>query len=168
MDVTLTNVEISMFDSIEFAPDGRGLDTVRASENDEVARVLTYSLLSREAVPRHRLAAFDDETGCCAGVVPGAESSDQERIEALIAHDDFLEYLRYFICGPELPQKFVKAFQRELKSASDRRRLLMRMTELARPLADPAASASAFYRLALECNVAREEAREIGRAVAAM
>lgn len=182
MDVTLTNVEISLFDSIDFDPHASGLDEERAGENEEMAKILTYSLLSRSAVPRHRLIAFDSENGragehAAAAPPPAAspaegEAADAARIDALVAHDQFLRYLHYFICGPDLPEEFVKAFRRELRNAGgaagDSRRLLGRIVEMVRPLPDPASCAGDFYRLALECNIEPAAAREIGNAVAAL
>lgn len=178
MDVTLTNVEISLFDSIDFDPQASGLDEERAGENEEMAKILTYSLLSRAAVPRHRLIAFDNENGragehaATAAAPSEGEAADAARIDALVAHDQFLRYLHYFICGPDLPEEFVKAFRRELRNAGgaagDTHRLLGRIVEMVRPLPDPASCAGDFYRLALECNIEPAAAREIGNAVAAL
>ncbi len=169
MDVTLTNVEISLFDSIDFDPAQSALDDGRRAENDEVARILTYSLLSRDCVPVHRLGLFDTENRGDAAMAEGDAPDDAARIDALVRHPEFLGYLRYFICGPELPPELVKAFRREMKTAAgDQRRLTAKVIEMARRLETPSASAGDFHRLALECRLAPAAARDLAAAVAAL
>lgn len=175
MDVILTDFEIALFDSISFPPDDQSLDGERAADNAELARILTVSLLDRDAVPAHRLAFFDEAVhnvgkSNSVRVCLEQDGASGDRVYEQAA---FLKYLRYFVCGPELPEKVERAFRRELGdpdtnkvNRSDHRRLVGKIRELARTLGTTDEQREKFYQLALEFGLEATAARDISNAMA--
>lgn len=175
LDVTLMNIEIALFDSIEFDPRGAGLDERRVSENGELAGILAASLLEREAVPAHRLDYLHNAAHDLRGDASVMDAFAREGLSGEQLHRDerFLKYLRYMICGPDLPQPVVKSFVAEVENRTpdgeiDNRRVLLKARELARKSDTPGARAEAFYMLALECQLDPVLARDIRTTVARM
>lgn len=175
MDVILTDFEIALFDSITFPPDAEALEAEPAANNAELARILAVSLLDRGAVPAHRLAFFFDaahNVGKPESVRAGLEQGDVSG-DRVYEQAAFLKYLRYFICGPELPEKVERAFRRELGdpdgnkvNRSDHRRLVAKIRELARTLGTSDEQREKFYQLALEFGLESAAARDISDAMA--
>lgn len=170
MDIHLTDFEIALFDSIVFPPDHDALEGERASNNAELARLLAVSLFERAAIPEHRLRFFEDSEHNVAGpgsvrdVLQDAGASG----DAVYEQPEFLRYLRYFICGPELPEKVERAFRRELEERGGvgHRRLVARVRELARTLGSSEEQREKFYQQALEFGLSGDAAREISDAAA--
>jgi hypothetical protein len=76
--------------------------------------------------------------------------------------------LRYFICGPELPEKVERAFRRELRErgGAGHRRLVAKVRELARALGSSEAQREKFFQQALEFGLTADAAQEISQAAA--
>ena len=172
MDVLLTDFEIALFDSISFPPACHDLDAKRAADNAELARILTTSILERGAVPSHRLAFFEDamHNPDRAHSVRASLEQAGPTGEALYEHLGFLKYLRYFICGPELPEKVENVFRKELEdrggvAQGDHRRLIAKLRQLASTLGASDDQREKFYQQALEFDLAPDVAREISDAL---
>lgn len=172
MDVLLTDFEIALFDSISFPPASLNLDDARAADNAELARILTTSILERDAVPRHRLDYFEDAVHNFGQAVSMRTSLEQAGVsgEALYEDARFLKYLRYFICGPELPEKIANVFRKELAerggvAQGDHRRLIAKLRQLASALGASDDQREKFYQQALEFDLAPHIAREISDAL---
>lgn len=170
MDIHLTDFEIALFDSIVFPPDDSALLGERADHNAELARILAVSLLERDAIPAHRRRFFEDPAYNF-----GQSSSVREALElgglsgdAIYESPVFLRYLRYFICGPELPEKVEWAFRRELqeRGGAGHRRLVAKVRELARALGSSEAQREKFFQQALEFGLTADAAQEIAQAAA--
>lgn len=168
MDVHLTDFEIALFDSIVFPPDDRALDGDRAANNVELARLLAISLIERGGVPDHRMRFFEapeHNIGQSHSVRAGLEQTGGAG-EAAYEQAAFLKYLRYFICGPELPEKVERAFRRELqeRGGGGHRRFVARVREMAHALGASTDQREKFYQQALEFGLGAEAAREIAEA----
>jgi hypothetical protein len=88
--------------------------------------------------------------------------------DAIYESPAFLRYLRYFICGPELPEKVERAFRRELRErgGAGHRRLVAKVRELARTLGSSEAQREKFFQQALEFGLTADAAQEISQAAA--
>lgn len=175
LDVTLMNIEIALFDSIEFEPHSKALDARLLADNSELAGILACSLLERGAVPAHRLDYLANPDHAKAGETSIMDGFAREGVTGDALHSDvrFLKYLRYMICGPDLPQPVVKSFVAEVENRTpegtvDNRKVLLKARELARKSETPGARAEEFYMLALECDLEPTLARDIRAAVARM
>lgn len=172
MDVLLTDFEIALFDSIVFPPALQDLEGQRAADNAELARILAISILERGAVPSHRLGYFEDaihNPGQALSVRASLEQAGGSG-DALYEYRGFLKYLRYFICGPELPEKIENVFRKELAerggvAQGDHRRLIAKLRQLASTLGVSDDQREKFYQQALEFDLAPEVAREISNAL---
>jgi hypothetical protein len=175
LDVTLMNFEIALFDSIVFDPAEAGLDERRTAENAELAGILATSLLDRDAVPPHRLDYLRNAAHAAPGDVSIMEGWTRDGLDGEVLHKDarFLKYLRYMICGPDLPQPVIKGFVTEVENRTpegeiDARKVMLKVRELARKAETPSQRAEEFYMLALECDLEPALARDIRAAVARM
>lgn len=171
MDIHLTDFEIALFDSIAFPPDDAMLAGERADNNSELAHLLAVSLFERNAVPAHRIRFFEDaehNVGRSCSVRESLEHAGAEG-DAVYARPEFLKYLRYFICGPELPEKVERVFRRELveRGGGSQRRLVAKVRELARTLGASDEQREKFYQQALEFGLHALSAREIANAALA-
>ena len=171
MDIHLTDFEISLFDSIVFPPDDDGLDEQGTANNVELARILAVSLMERDAVPKHRRKFFDEpehnmgQSQSVRAVLQARNGAGDQLYE----QSGFLKYLRYFICGPELPEKVERAFRRELeeRGGTGHRRLVGKVKEMTRNINATEDQREKFYQQALEFGLDAEAAREIAMAVKA-
>lgn len=168
MDIHLNDFEMQLFDSIAFPPDDAALEGDAVGNNAELARILAVSLFERGAIPAHRVRVFED----------AAFNLDEERSaraalelsgvtgDAIFEAPAFLVYLRYFICGPELPEKVERVFRRELveRGGGGHRRLAAKVSELSQTLGASEDQRVKFYMQALELGVAPDDARAIAGA----
>jgi hypothetical protein len=86
----------------------------------------------------------------------------------IVRHGHFVEYLRYFLYGPELPDSVIEAFQHKVIACgkpftgsdslevADHARALTRSHGL-----EPHGAAEEFYKLALDCSLGAEDARTV-------
>lgn len=168
MDIHLNDFEIALFDSIVFPPNDASLDQEHANNNAELARILAVSLIERDAIPAHRRRFFEEPEHNVgqAGSVRDALEQGCANGDAVYEQPAFLRYLRYFICGPELPEKVERVFRRELeeRGGTGHRRLVAKVRELARTLGSSDEQREKFYQQALEFGMGAEAARQISEA----
>lgn len=165
MDIHLNDFEIQLFDSIAFPPEHESLGGDAAANNAELARILTVSLVERDAIPPHRLRVFDDpaygfhDQGSARDVLQRSGATG----DAVFEDPAFLKYLRYFICGPELPDKVARVFRRELveRGGGGHRRLAAKVAELSQTLGASDVQREKFFMQALELGLSPALAREI-------
>ena len=95
------------WDIIEFA----NLDGETWSAQLDMAARLAESLLGRDAIPSIRMAYFIDPEMNAGGRGWSRKAIFERnfsRGREILRHPHFLPILRYFICGPELPEETVK------------------------------------------------------------
>jgi len=91
---------------------------------------------------------------------------------AIFQHPNFVEYLRYFVYGPDLPKPAIEAFQQNLIDCGKPFSLGRGISvgEFARRLTrshglQARDAAEEFYKLALECGLDAGDARSVRDAV---
>jgi hypothetical protein len=90
----------------------RADDTVKFQQLENMG-LLAESLLEREVIPQHRLDYFFDST-----VSVGKYGKSLEKVyegngtsgHDIYRHPHFMEHLRYFINGPDLPPSVIQGF----------------------------------------------------------
>lgn len=144
-----------------------GPDAVR--ENGERAAELTAMLLERKAIPEHRVRYFTDPDY----YIGGRGSSRKQLFErntsgpAMLRHPHFLDYLRYFIYGPNLPQGVMESFRDSVEAcgyvtSGDIAPLAKEARTLTRNHGlDSYTAAEEFFKLALELDLSPSQARPI-------
>lgn len=158
LSIELTETEKALFDQIELDPLALH-DHVRAHQNGESVAELMKMLVDREAIPEHRVRWFVD----AEYNVGGRGISRKERFERngtqgpeIIRHPHFLDYLRYFMQGPNLPPAVLQSFAEKIDdcgqvTSSDIVPICKHARQLARVhLSNPRAAADEFFKLALE------------------
>jgi hypothetical protein len=130
---------------------------------------LTKSLLARHAIPVIRWQYFDDpkfNIGNNKSRKAVFESNGTTG-DAIYYHGNFIEFLRYFIDGPELPTDVVNKFSAQVKAcqpmtSGDLTSLVKTSRQLTRQIHyNPHMAADEFFKLALECGLAPDDARAI-------
>jgi hypothetical protein len=109
-DVDLTEREQQLFSQIQFHSTRH--EDVRASIMPMVA--LAESLLKRSAIPEVRLLYFTDPERN-----PGGRGKSRQDVfekngttgSEILAHPNFMKYLEYFVCGPNLPPEVIAEFK---------------------------------------------------------
>jgi hypothetical protein len=170
--IELTVQEQELLERIEFEPHRMGLgqrfeEVVR--ESCAAAKALTLSLLERSAIPPIRWAYFTD-----ARYNIGSKKSVQEVFESnrtygdrIFEHPHFLKYLKYFVFGPDLPERTIRGFCRILdEDAGTTGMLLDSLRRFARSsirefYLDRKYAAEEFFKLCLECQLREHFARSI-------
>src|ERR1700739_861293 len=171
--IELTRSERELADKIVFDLLHAKLEHEQVIENGERAAALMKSLMKRKAIPEKRLLYFTDPS-----YHPGrGKASRFERFrdnagsaEAVLRHPHFLEYLRYFIYGSDLPATLKQEFKNkgadywvkphqlaELTRQLIRKHCLPRYPQNHR-LGDT------FYQLALDCDCDEGTARAVREA----
>ena len=144
--------------------------------NSELVVRLMKLLLARGAIPEPRLKYFDDPSYRTKSGLRGShrdmlERNSRDSGDKIYRLPAFLQYLRYFVCGANLPLAVVKelskrAYEFGHVSGSDAAELgqlakqLIRQNGLA-----PQDVAEEFYRLALDCGIYHTWAMTIRNAV---
>lgn len=155
-DLELTVEERALFDRINLSDK---LETgVPGLINAEVVPALMSMLLSRGAIPAHRLEYFNEPQYAL-----GQNTSYRGRFELngnsedeMYGHYSFRKFLRYFLCGADLPGRVMVAFRKTIASCDrvspsdvpDLERIavkLMREYDL-----QPHVTADEFLRLSLD------------------
>lgn len=152
-----------------------------AQRNGELALALMTSLLARAAIPEVRLKYFEDPT-YRTGRIKGSYRQLFERNKTvgddIFRHPNFLQHLRYFLFGAELPDDVIEAFSGKALAyghvgPSDALELgtfgrdLTRKRDLAVRIGADAV-AEEFYKLALDCRVYQGHALAIRKRVASI
>jgi hypothetical protein len=171
--VQLSTQEQELWDRIDFGPYSIGgdLESLRASL--EPAHDLARSLIDRGAIPEIRMRYFTDPA-LNIGTKKSRKQvfeSNNTRGDDILRRPHFIRYLRYFVLGPELPERTIAAFENLLSdlgtiTSGDRRALV----EFARregrqvPL-ERTAAAEEFFKLGLDCGLDVDDARSMRDAV---
>jgi hypothetical protein len=161
-DIELTEAERGLFDRIEFDQSRLVYETWQV--NAALVEKLFDLLSARGALPAHRLCWFTDPQFNPGG--RGKSREDQWRRNGtsgreVLRHPNFLAYLAYFICGPDLPPAAIRAFRAAVEAcgmvtSSDIPVLSRTARTLVRQHGLEANSASEeFYKLALDCDLGR-------------
>lgn len=169
-DIELTEAESQLFLEIS-SP---------ASQYDEICRSidpmdrLAQSLIARGAIPNVRLLYFTDPARNPTGRGKSREEifiKNGTAAGEIFRHPNFMDYLKYFICGPDLPDRVIQRF-REMSTfsgrltGSDALELMpyVRATVRSEGLA-PYEAAIEFHKLALECGASTWSADSIRKTV---
>lgn len=169
-DIELTDRERELFDRIAFHSTKH--EDIRASIMPMVA--LSESLLARGAIPEVRLLYFTDPERN-----PGGRGKSRQDVfekngtagSEILAHPNFMKFLEYFVCGPNLPSGVIAEFK-DAARFSDRltggdvidlipkARGMVRSARL-----DPHEASDEFHKLVLECGAMPSSAESIRSAV---
>lgn len=175
LPVTLTNEEKEIADSMTF-DQGELVNWgyERAQSNGEAALKLLKSLLSRNAVPEIRMRYFTDPD-----MFPGGRGKSRKDIwkrngtvgDDIARHPNFLDELRYFIYGANLPPSVIAEFTAAFEgcgqvSSSD----IVPLGKTARRIArayrlQPYEAQDEFFKLALDLGLWPPYAASIRKAV---
>jgi hypothetical protein len=172
-DIELTRRELELLGKISF--DSMNLNEIRASIMPMVA--LSEILLKRQAIPNIRLRYFTDPERN-----PSGRGRSREQIfesngtvgNEILAHPNFLPYLRYFVHGPDLPYDTIRTFKEATAcsgylTGSDVLDLIPTAKAAVRSLQlEPHSAAEEFYKLALECGAMPSSADALRKAIRAM
>lgn len=155
------------FDTNQFVLGHRFVEVLRESARN--AKTLTLGLLERSAVPSIRWAYFTE-----ARYNVGSKKSRAEVFESngtcgeeIFGHAHFLNYLKYFIYGPDLPESTIFGFQKIVDDDRGTSGMIMDSlrkfvrSEVKRYHLDPKIAGEEFYKLALECGVSEHLARVV-------
>ncbi len=140
--IKLTQIEQNLWKQIEFKQSSIGINHEAIKALLKHSFELSKSLIQRGAIPDIRLRYFSDPE-----LNIGYKRSRKDifekngtKDEDILRHPHFLQYLRYFVLGPDLPPKTISAFS---KAVSD---------------SEPVTSGdTAFF-----CNLAKQEVRSHG------
>ena len=179
--VALTPDEGAVLAAMRFRQEDLFSESDAAQRNGELALTLMTSLLARSALPEVRLKYFEDPT-YRTGRIKGSYRNLFERNKTIgddiFRHPNFLEHLRYFLFGTELPDDVIKVFSSKAIAfghvgPSDALELgtlgrdLTRKRDLAAHIGANAV-AEEFYKLALDCGIYQGHALAIRRRVASI
>lgn len=169
-DIELTAQERELFNQISFRSDRH--EDIRASIMPMVA--LSESLVKRRAIPEVRRRYFTDSERNPGGrgksrqeVFEGNGTSGAE----IFAHPNFMPYLEYFVCGPNLPSAVITEFRAaarfsgyltggDVVDLNPKARAAVRSAQL-----DPYEASVEFHKLVLECGATPSSAESIRNAV---
>ena len=157
--VPLTPDERALLDRIELdASRLEGHEHWKA--NAGLVVTLFHSLAERGGIPEHRRKCFTDprySVGRRRTSVLEDFERNGTRGEEIIRHPHFLNYLRYFLFGPDLPAPVIAAFQREVDechghiTSSDITKLSAAARRIARAhRLEPSSASEEFFKLGLE------------------
>lgn len=152
----------------------RGADD--AKRNGAAVAAIMKLLIARKSIPEARVRYFTDPEY----LIGGRGKSRKEVFEQngthgqeIFRHPNFLEFLRYFLYGPSLPARVIKAFRAEVArcgnvTSGD----VVPLGKFARQQAssscpDLGRAAEEFYKLALDCGLWVSYARSVRNAVKA-
>ena len=172
--IELTNEEQTLLERIDFdlSDHGRSRESVLAVCS--AAADLTESLIRREAIPEIRRRYISDPAlniGSKRSRLQGFEQNGCKGRE-IIAHPNFLKYLRYFVFGPDLSERAIDGFRQILiEDAGTSGMVLDELCRFARAEArrlnrdNRRRAVEEFFKLALECGIDEGMARSIRDAV---
>lgn len=149
---------------------GQLRDREHVAHNGRLALTLTRSLLDRDAIPAARLRYFTDPDCNVGGHRRSKKdilAGNQRRGGHFAEHPHYLQYLRYFVCGPDLPEMLCNDFHTRVEECgqvtsgdveplSHHARTLARSYGLVgRDVRDE------FFKLALDCGLEVDCARVV-------
>lgn len=159
-DIELTESERDLFGRIEFDQGRVSHETWLANAN--LVEQLFDLLMDRGAIPQHRLRWFTDPQ-----LNPGGRGKSREEQWArngtsgreVLRHGNFLAYLAFYVCGPDLPMAARQAFRKAAEdcgmvTSSDVPVLSKTARAIARQYRlEPHAASDEFFKLALDCGL---------------
>lgn len=168
--ITLTPYEIELYRRIVF--DGP-IPHERYEENSQATAALAKSLLGRKAIPDIRLRYFTDPDLNIGSRKSRLEQLRERVVDAdILGHPSFRKYLKYFIIGPDLPDRTIDGFVRVLNdSLGTSGEILDQLCKFARAetrgltLQQRHKAMEEFFKLALECEPDLHLARAVRDAV---
>lgn len=157
MQIELTDEEQELIDKIEFDP-MKVSDHQQWQINSELAYRIITLLLSRKAVPEHRIRYFTEPAYNCGGRGKSRRElflANAKTNENMFRHNHFLAYIRYFVFGPNLPEELIASFRKSVEAcgnitSGDIDPLRTKARALARQYKLNKTNADEFYKLALE------------------
>ncbi|RYG97028.1 MAG: hypothetical protein EON58_10720 [Alphaproteobacteria bacterium] len=171
-DIPLTAEELALFSQIHF--DWKSHEDLRNSLDPMEA--LASSLLARDAIPEVRLSYFTDPDFNPGGRGKSRQSAFEKNAPSgddVLRHPQFLRYLEYFICGPDLPATAIDKFKSEswggrltgsdVNDLTPHARAFVREYRL-----DPHRAAEEFFKLAVECGAMPGFAENVLKSVRAV
>jgi hypothetical protein len=117
-DIELTDAERVLFEQIVFDWDGASNPYEVATRNGEHVAALMENLVPRGGAPSQRLSYFNDpdyRTGRLKGSRSDLFLRNSKTVEEMVRHPSFLQHLRYFVCGPDLPSSALKEFKEAVR-----------------------------------------------------
>lgn len=159
-DIELTPEEKALFDKIEF--DWDALEHAAFLRNGDYVVALMKSLLARKGIPEVRFKYFTDphyRTGRMKGSHRDLFHRNGNSDDEMMRHAHFLEYLKYFLCGPDLPAHAIRRFRDEITavgrvSGDDVLDIAKFARDETRRLAlAPHDACEEYFKLALDCGV---------------
>ena len=170
-DIVLSTEDRALFDQIRLEWDHRRDDSDAFNLNAELVAQLMGRLVKCKAIPDQRLKYFVDpeyRTGRIKGSHRDLFIRNGRSDDEIVRHPHFLPFLRYFVCGPDLPSTVVSEFREAAQrcgqvSGSDALELgsLARKQVRAYGLASQDA-AEEYIKLALDCGIYVGHALTIG------
>jgi hypothetical protein len=172
--IDLTPQEAALCEAMTFRQEDLGCGRYTAQENGELACRLMKALLARGAIPPQRLSYFSNPT-YRSGYPRGSRQQLFERNgtigDEIYRHPNFLDYMRYFLFGAQLPEELIEGFSAEAfgyghVGPSD----ALELGKLAGKLVKrhglvPHDVEDEFYRLALDCGIYQSHAAVIRKSV---
>lgn len=173
--IELSIEEIALLREITLDVDPRDQNAMES--NQSVVPKLMNLLLSRGAIPSHRLAYFN-EPEYRSGRLKGSHRSLFEKNGTagaeIYEHYSFLKYLRYFVLGADLPEPAIREFRGQVERlepiTSDD---VQDLWEIAKAIVkkhqlQPHDKAEEFFKLCLDCGVFLTHANHVKDAVSKM
>jgi hypothetical protein len=163
--VPLTPEEKVLFDRIDFELSG---EYESRMESLAAAADLAESLIARDAIPEVRRRYLTDPelnvSGRNKSRIAGFELNGVQG-RGILAHPNFLRYLRYFLFGPDLPEASIELFRKILIDDTGTSGMILdALCRCARAEARRLRrydAAEEFFKLALECGVDEGVARSV-------
>ena len=172
-DFDLTAPEKELFAKIK--PDQRMLGGYEdETRNGNAVCALMKSLLARHAIPVPRIKYFIDPAYHLAGRGKSRKQVFERNGctgDDIFRHPHFLEFLRYFLYGADLPEPVIQEFRTIAKYCREiTPRSISLLSKPARSMAtayslDAHEAGDEFYKLALDCGLKPAYADDIRRAV---
>jgi hypothetical protein len=159
-DLALNAEEQALFDQISL--DWEPLDHEAFLQNGERVAALIKSLLARKGIPEARMQYFTNaeyRTGRVKGSHRDLFSRNRNTDEEMVRHPHFLPFLRYFVCGPNLPSSIMREFREQATrhghvGPSDALELgNFARSETRKYGLAPDDACEEFYKLALDCGI---------------
>ncbi|HBO4529608.1 TPA: hypothetical protein L4U56_003962 [Pseudomonas aeruginosa] len=171
-DISLTPKEKALFSEIRF----KWKNHEELQDSLVPMESLAASVLQRGGVPERRVSYFTDPE-----FNPASRGKSRRDIfekngtsgNEILKHPNFLKYLEYFICGPDLPSTVLEKFKSESRSGHLSGSDLNDLTPYARScvrqyLLEPRHAAEEFFKLAVECGAMPGYAENLRKSVGAV
>lgn len=118
-DIELTDAESALFGAVIFDWEAADYEANRRSSDAVVA--LMTSLLARQGIPAVRWKYFIDpdyRTGRMKGSRRDLFHRNRNTDDEMMRSVSFLQHLRYFVCGPDLPADALHRFREQVEHCS--------------------------------------------------